>query len=167
MMSHAYADLAALADGRAVVDVACPLCGPDRVRKVLRLWSLPGFISYLCARCGEHGYVRENERVEVDAATQAAMFRAREAIAVRVAETSKDQRRIALTLWSMRRPIAGTVAERYLRKVRSISCPLPPTLGFLPARDDHPPALIAAFGMAQEAEPGRLCFDEKVLSACT
>ena len=35
-------------------------------------------------------------------------------------------------------------------------CPLPATLGFLPARGDHPPAMIAAFGLASEIEPGVL-----------
>jgi hypothetical protein len=33
---------------------------------------------------------------------------------------------------------------------------LPPTLGFLPARDDYPPAMIGAFGMAHETEPSVL-----------
>ena len=32
----------------------------------------------------------------------------------------------------------------------------PPTLGYLPARDDYPPALIAAFGFPTEPEPGIL-----------
>jgi hypothetical protein len=33
---------------------------------------------------------------------------------------------------------------------------LPATLGFLPARDKYPPAMIAAFGFADEPEPGIL-----------
>lgn len=63
---------------------------------------------------------------------------------------------IARWLWSTRRPIEGTLAERYLRQVRGISCPLPPTLGYLPARGDNPHAMIAAFGMTVETEPGVL-----------
>src|SRR5262249_27413389 len=57
-------------------------------------------------------------------------------------------------LWSKRKPIAGTIAERYLREARGIICPLPATLGFLPAHGEHPPAMIAAFGPAHETEPG-------------
>ena len=58
-------------------------------------------------------------------------------------------------LWSKRQPIADSIAEIYLRK-NGIICPLPPTIGFLPARDDHDPALIAAFGWCAEPEPGIL-----------
>ena len=59
-------------------------------------------------------------------------------------------------LWRSQRPIVGTVAERYLREVRGITGMLPGTLGFLPARDDYPPSLIAAFGIPAEPEPGAL-----------
>jgi hypothetical protein len=55
-----------------------------------------------------------------------------------------------------RRPIAGTPAERYLREVRGITGALPATLGILPARDEYPPALIAAFGIPTEPAPGVL-----------
>jgi hypothetical protein len=55
-------------------------------------------------------------------------------------------------LWSQRRPIIGTVAERYLC-ARGYYGPIPQTIAFLPARDPYPPALIAAFGMPEEPEP--------------
>jgi hypothetical protein len=67
-----------------------------------------------------------------------------------------EQRRKAAWLWSRRKPIAGTIAGTYLREARGITCTLPPTLGFLPAYRDYPPALIAAFGIADEPEPGVL-----------
>ena len=58
-------------------------------------------------------------------------------------------------LWSQRRPITGSIAETYLREVRGITCPLPPTLGFLPSRGpDRHPAMIASFGICEEPEPG-------------
>lgn len=58
-------------------------------------------------------------------------------------------------LWSQRQPITGSIAEVYLREVRQITCPLPPTLGFLPPRKpDQHPAMIAAFGLCDEVEPG-------------
>jgi hypothetical protein len=59
-------------------------------------------------------------------------------------------------LWAKRQPIAGSIAETYLRSARGYGGPLPATLGFLPSRGDHPPAMIAAFGMATECEPGVL-----------
>ena len=59
-------------------------------------------------------------------------------------------------LWQNRKPLTGSIAETYLRECRGYRGPLPPTLGFLPARDDYPPAMIAAFGTAIETEPGVL-----------
>ena len=57
-------------------------------------------------------------------------------------------------LWSQREPItADTPAGKYLRK-RGYSGRIPATLGYLPARDQHAPAMIAAFGLAPEVEPG-------------
>jgi hypothetical protein len=59
----------------------------------------------------------------------------------------------ALWLWRSRQPIIGSIAERYLRDARGYGGSLPATLGFLPARGEHPPAMIAAFGLAHEVEP--------------
>jgi putative DNA primase/helicase len=66
------------------------------------------------------------------------------------------QHRKATRLWSRRRSITGTIGETYLRRARGIACALPPTLGFLPAYKDRAPALIAAFALADEVEPGIL-----------
>ena len=66
-----------------------------------------------------------------------------------------EQHRRAAWLWSQRRPIAGTLAERYLRS-RHITCPLPPTLAFLPPSGDYPPSMIAAYALPNEIEPGLL-----------
>jgi hypothetical protein len=49
-------------------------------------------------------------------------------------------------LWQSPKALKGSIAEIYLRECRGYRGPLPPTLGFLPARDDYPPAMIAAFG---------------------
>ncbi len=70
---------------------------------------------------------------------------------------ARDQHRKAAWLWSRRRPIAGTPAQKYLREVRGIDCTLPATLGFLPpTKPGHHPALIAAYDMPDEPEPGIL-----------
>ena len=70
-----------------------------------------------------------------------------------IAEYESEQRRKARWLWAQCQPITGSIAERYLR-ARGITCPLPATLGFLPARGEHPPAMTAAFGLCDEPEPG-------------
>lgn len=66
------------------------------------------------------------------------------------------ERTKARWFWSQRQPIARTAAEVYLRKTRGYGGVIPPTLAFLPARDGHVPALIAAFGIATEPECGQL-----------
>jgi hypothetical protein len=71
-----------------------------------------------------------------------------------IADYERQQHEKAAWLWSQRKPITGTIAERYLRG-RGITCPLPPTLAFLkPSRPEHHPAMIAAFGLCTEPEPG-------------
>jgi hypothetical protein len=58
-------------------------------------------------------------------------------------------------MWSQRQPISGSIAEMYLREARGIDCPLPPTLAYLPPRKPSPhPAMISAFGICDEVEPG-------------
>jgi hypothetical protein len=67
-----------------------------------------------------------------------------------------EQHRKAAWLWSQRKPIAGSIAETYLR-ARCITCALPPTLAFLPpTKPEHHPAMIAAFALVDEPEPGIL-----------
>src|SRR5262249_53896051 len=56
-------------------------------------------------------------------------------------------------LWKSRKPIAGSIAETYLRQARGYRGALPATLGFLAPRGEHGPAMIAAFGMAYEPVP--------------
>jgi hypothetical protein len=68
---------------------------------------------------------------------------------------------LASKIWHCRKPIAGTIAETYLRS-RGIVCALPTTLGFLPAHGPNPPAMIAAYALADEPEPGILGDPHKV-----
>jgi hypothetical protein len=71
-------------------------------------------------------------------------------------EYQRQQHDKAAWLWSQRKPISGTPAERYLRERRRISCPLPQTLAYLPQRKpEQHPALISAFTIScDEPEPG-------------
>ena len=145
----------------------CPLCGPVRqaaanwVRKVLRLWRGPGFISFHCARCGESGYVREDERRSID---REALRRFQAEAAARERDEAVARRAKALALWQRRQPLAGTPAETYLRLTRGIAGALPATLGYLPPRGDYRSALIAAFGIPNEPEPGRLAIADKAVA---
>jgi len=138
-------------------DLACPLCGPyhsmhGQRRKVLRVWRVePGFATFCCARCGETGYVHDRHAPAPDPA-KLARLRAEAAEHDRIHKIERLSK--ARWLWSQRKPITGSIAERYLRDKRKIGCPLPMTLGFLPARDEYAPAMIAAYGIAHEFEPG-------------
>jgi hypothetical protein len=68
----------------------------------------------------------------------------------------RRRREIARWLWAQRQPLAGSIAETYLRTARGYGGPLPATLGFLRPFRDYPPSLIVAFAMPEEAEPGVL-----------
>jgi hypothetical protein len=67
----------------------------------------------------------------------------------------RRQREKAEWLWCESVPITGTIGEVYFR-ARGYRGVLPTTLRFLPARDGHPPAVIAAFGLTSEIAPGVL-----------
>lgn len=141
-------------------DAQCPLCGPSRRsslnqrRKVLRIWRIdPGFASFHCARCGESGHVRDGSAARLDTA---AIERARAGAASREVAAKAERLAKAHWIWSRRRKIVGSIAEACLREARSYRGPLPAMLGYLPARGEHGPAMIAAFGVALEPELGVL-----------
>jgi putative DNA primase/helicase len=61
----------------------------------------------------------------------------------------------AIWLWSLRRSVAGSPVETYLR-TRGYVGAIPPTIGYLPARDQYPHAMIGAFALPNEIELGEL-----------
>lgn len=141
-------------------DAPCPMCGPERRapvnrrRPVLRIWRTePSFATWCCARCGERGFARDtgcsSSRPDPEA-----IARARAEAAELDQATSAERLSKAVWLWKSRAPLAGSIGEAYLREARSYTGSLPATLGFLPARGDHGPAMIAAFGIPTEPEPG-------------
>ena len=157
------AEIDALAGRRlGTFDVPCPLCGPlrrsarNQRKPVLRIWRTePGFATYHCARCGEQGFLRDRDsRATPPDPARLAQARAETAERDRAHKATRQQ--LALWLWQRRRPIASSIAETYLREARGYGGPLPATLGFLPRRGDHHPAMIAAFGLAVEVVPGVL-----------
>lgn len=69
---------------------------------------------------------------------------------------SQSRLSLALSLWRRSTPIEGTLAERYLH-ARRCTGGSPATLRFLaPRKREQHPAMIAAFGIPDEPEPGRL-----------
>ena len=80
-------------------------------------------------------------------------------------EYERRQHEKAAWLWAQRRPLEGSIGETYLRQARGYGGPLPATLGFLPRKGEHSPALLAAFALAQESEPDVLATPKDVVAA--
>ena len=129
---------------------ACPVCQPERRRGQTALTLADGR-TRLLAHCKRSGCafldilvaagLRSGDYAPPDAATLAQREAERRAEAHRKAEQAKR-------LWKEAQPIAGTVAEAYLRG-RGITCPLPRTLRFHPDAWHGPtarryPAMVAA-----------------------
>src|SRR6266699_5388478 len=159
--------VALTADRLGTVDIACPLCGPEkrtaanRARKVLRIWRLTeSFAGFCCQRCGEKGHVRDRSGTPPDPVKLA---RARTEAAERERRSTMERLGQARWLWSTRLPIVGTAAETYLRGPRGYGGPLQATLGFLPGRAGFPPAMIASFGLPAEPEAGRLAIGDRAV----
>lgn len=138
-------------------DTTCPLCSAHRSspasrrEKVFRVWRTePHFAGFLCAHCGEKGHVRDRISSPIDAERLA---QARIEAAERDRIHRMERLHKALRMWTMAAPIAGTIAEKYLRN-RGCGVAIPDTVRFLPARGDYAPAMIAAFGIPREVEPG-------------
>src|SRR5262249_25741531 len=140
-------------------DLPCPECSPGRSaagsrRKVLRVWRYEGgFLTYHCVRCGTKGYARthnDTRPVKLDREHGAEADR-------RDSEHRRRQYDKACWLWRQSVPLGGTIAEQYLRSRRiALDC-LPATLRYLPpTKPEHHPAMIAAFGIAQEPACGTL-----------
>jgi hypothetical protein len=167
-MTIDFETLQELSRGAERVDTACPICGPqkrsgsNRTRKVLRIFNPePGFATYYCARCDEKGHAHERTRRSSKLDPIEEIIGILNPTIVPEKQPDHDAEKesksaLAMRLWRRRQPIRGTIAETYLRDVRGYHGPLPETLGFLPAQSGYKPAMIAAFGLAEEPEPGVL-----------
>jgi phage/plasmid primase-like uncharacterized protein len=129
----------------------CPMCQPERRKGQNGLTLADGRNGRLVLDCKKSACafldilaaagLRSGDYTPPDAATVAQRDREAKAEAQRKAEQAKR-------LWREALPIAGTVAEAYLRG-RGITCPLPPTLRFHPEAWHGPtarrwPAMVAA-----------------------
>lgn len=173
-MTLAFDHLDRLLGAAARVDAPCPACADvahrtavNRRRRVLRLWRLDnGGVSYRCARCGIAGTAYSDRPRAEPSHLERMAARVRRA-QQQQADEAEHRKRLgtAQWLWSMRRPIAGSPAEVYLREARGYSGVLPSTLAYLPARGEHQHAMIAAFGMPTEPEPGALAIADDAVTA--
>lgn len=130
----------------------CPICQPDRRRDQNALTLSDGTDGRLLAHCKKSGCafsdilaaagIGTGSYTPPDPATIAQRNREERAQAEKRAGQARR-------CWQEAQPIAGTVAEAYLRDARGISCPLPPTLRFHGACWHGPsarryPAMVAA-----------------------
>jgi hypothetical protein len=74
----------------------------------------------------------------------------------------RQQQDKAAWLWSKRRPVSNSPVEKYLTR-RGYTGPIPATLGYLPARGEYPDAMISAFGLARETEPGVITAPKEII----
>jgi hypothetical protein len=119
-----------------------------------------GIHDVACPECGPTKRSARNQRKPIDPEKLA---HARAEAAARDRLHRAQRLRKARWLWGQRHPIGGSIPAIYLRGVRGYAGLLPATLGFLPARDDHTPAMIAAFGMATEIEPGVIAIPDSAV----
>ena len=167
--SISFSTLGSLTGGRfGTFDVPCPICGPDRrapvnrKRRVLRVWNDgKGFETYHCVRCGMRGHARSDGASVID---HGKLVRLKQEAAER--DNAHAERRLAKAkaLWSHGKPAVDSLAETYLREARRYLGPLPPTIRFLePFKPEHHPAMIAAFGLFNEAESSLLSVGDEEL----
>jgi hypothetical protein len=159
-----------IADRYGRIDIACPTCGPSRRsllnqrRKTLRIWrDDTDFATFYCARCGAKGYARRDcARTVIDPDKIA---RLRDEAARRHTDREDEQCRKANWLWRKAKQSHGTIVQTYFR-TRGIDCVIPDTLRFLePNKAEHHPAMIAAFAVPDEPEPGVLRVQDDVVVA--
>jgi hypothetical protein len=160
-----FEQLAALTGNRiGKFDIACPLCAPmyNPKKRVLRVWrDDEHFLGFACARCDAKGWARDGRSTSRPSPARIAEVRLE--AAERDAEERAASLRKARWLWSRRQPIPSTAAESYLRHRRRYSGPLPASLGYLPASRPYPHALIAAFALADEPEPGTIAIADSAV----
>src|SRR5262249_16316091 len=127
-----------------------------------RVWRIDAsFVTYHCARCGESGHVLDRSAPPPDPVRLAA---ARAEATERERIAAAERLELSRWLWRQSGTSGGTLAEVYLPEGRGYGGLLPRTVRFLPARDEHGPAMIVGFGITSEPEPGRLELDPRALT---
>jgi hypothetical protein len=82
----------------------------------------------------------------------------------RPADADAAQLKLARYLFALGRPVEQSAAAiRYIREARAYSGPIPPTIRYLPARGGHKHAIVCAYGIPDEVEPGVLFVAEDIV----
>jgi hypothetical protein len=149
-------------DRFGVIDSPCPLCSHQRKSakqrlKVFRVYrDAPDFARFHCVHCEAKGWVsdRTNNTTEQHP-SRGDLEKIRADIVTRDAQHVRARRLKALGLWRRGKAVPNTPAESYLRwrEYRGI---IQATIRFLLASRGYAPAMIAAFGIPREIEPGVL-----------
>lgn len=150
----------------------CPRCSAQRRKANQKLKCLgvtveTDGVKFGCNHCGwtGGGFYRATERGASSAAVDPAALALAQAKAAERQRSEVAHSQIKVRrLWSQRQQARGSIAETYLRECRGYRGHLPVTLGFLPARGEHCPAMIAAFGVARETDPGELVIDDNAVA---
>jgi hypothetical protein len=136
----------------------CPQCAANarhaynrRARKLALDINEDGAVLWICNNCGWAGGIRSGwEHRPID---PIALARARAAAAERKEADAADRVHRAQWLWAQSVSPEDTPTENYLRN-RGYCEPIPATIRHLPSTDKYLPAMISAFGLASEPEPG-------------
>jgi hypothetical protein len=151
-----------LADGGYLIPCPAPGHGKGRGDRNPSLRISDGdtrLLVHCFAGCDTRDVLSElNRRGIIDEAQPSAHRPARSEAPIKsYANRERRQREKADWLWRQRRPIKDTCAELYLREVRGYAGAIPTTLAFLPPqKPEHHSAMIAAFDIPTECEPGVL-----------
>ena len=131
----------------------CPRCShtrsssASRAEQVMSVWfNSDGSQTNYCHHCQASGSQRQSSALRV---------RKRE-------PKRQDTSNIAAFLWQSSLPAKGTPVEIYLREGRGLDLKVPATIRYLPARMGYPHAMITAFRLTQELEPGVLAVPDRV-----
>jgi phage/plasmid primase-like uncharacterized protein len=141
----------------------CPKCGGhDRfaINIKKRIWNCRG-----CQQGGDViSLVRFLDGCDFRTACEILAGTDTTTTSVKTKDDATERLRKALALWHMSAPITGTLAEGYLRQTRGYHGTIPATLRFLEPNGNYPPAMIGAFGLTDEPEPGILTIAESKIT---
>ena len=158
--------IAAALGGEVTSDgISAPAPGHSKQDRSLRVFIDPadrdGFRTHSFAGDGWR-VCRDYVKQQLDITDQhASSPRPRSPAAARQLTNNCDKARF---FWSRRRSIEGTPAERYLREARGYRGHIPSTLAYSsPMKAEHHPALIAAYGIPDEPEPGLITIADKAV----
>jgi hypothetical protein len=136
----------------------CPACGgTDRfsLNTERRIFNCRGFGGGDAIAMVRHALGLDFSRAIAFITGEERHVARRESSPTKPADSRQDRQKVVDQFWRRREPIVeATPPWVYLREVRGYLGPIPATLGYLPARGDFPPAMVAAYGLVSEPGPG-------------